>query len=160
METIQINQVRHFEIVKAGTRVELNVEEIRNLAKAAGIINASQSSVHRASKTSAPRPEQLARSESKKKKTWGISQKKKDRILEHVKKNLTTSPQSLSKLLAGAKYAPNDLPTLREYIEQQTDIQRMTAGKLTYYFKSASTPQRESPEIKPSPESVAPASAA
>lgn len=151
METLQINPIRHFEIVKSGVKVQLSLEEIRDLAKAAGI-TANVSSVHRATRTSAPRPEQLKQpaqsSQKKGKKTWGISQEKKDRILAHVRKNLTSSPQSLSKLLEGATYAPNDLPKLREYIEQQSDVARMTAGKLTYYFKSASqqSPSRASPK--------------
>jgi hypothetical protein len=139
METMQINPIRTFEVVKNGQRVVLSVEEIRELAK----------SIDSGGKSVGSQPTRIARvgraptSGSKTKKTWGISQEKKDRILAHVRTRLSDSPQSLSKLLDGATYAPNDLPQLREYIEKQSDISRMTAGKLTYYFKSASKPQQE-----------------
>lgn len=150
METLQINPIRHLEVVKGNVRMEFSVEEIRNLAKAAGITESAPSvpqrqKVHKVARSTPPNPKQL--NKTAKKKTWGISQEKKDRILAHVRKNLTSSPQSLSKLLNGATYAPNDLPTLREYIEQQSDIARMTAGKLTYYFKASAqqSPAQASP---------------
>lgn len=132
MEQMQITPIRNFEVVKNGQKVVLSVEEIKELARNVGLSPGSVGTQpQRIAKTSTPK------SQTHKKKTWGISQEKKDRILNHIRSRLTDSPQSLSKLLDGATYAPNDLPQLREYVEKQADISRMTAGKLTYYFKSS-----------------------
>ncbi|AFU57829.1 hypothetical protein Ngar_c08870 [Candidatus Nitrososphaera gargensis Ga9.2] len=62
-----------------------------------------------------------------------MSQAKRQEILEHVNKKLSTEPKTLSNLLKGVSYSPNYLPAIRNIIENQPNIAKQIIGKRTYY---------------------------
>lgn len=62
-----------------------------------------------------------------------MSQTKRQEILEHVNKKLSTEPKTLSNLLKGVSYSPNYLPAIRNIIENQPNIAKQIIGKRTYY---------------------------
>lgn len=63
----------------------------------------------------------------------GMSEAKKNEILRHVQKRLSSEPRTLSNLLKGISYIPNHLPTIRQFVEHQEYISKRTIGKRTYY---------------------------
>jgi hypothetical protein len=66
-----------------------------------------------------------------------MSETKKNEILKHVSKKLSARPRTLSNLLRGVSYVPNNLPMIRAMIENQDNVAKKVIGKRTYYSKKA-----------------------
>jgi hypothetical protein len=66
-----------------------------------------------------------------------MSETKKNEILKHVSKKLSARPRTLSNLLKGVSYVPNNLPMIRAMIENQDNVAKKVIGKRTYYSKKA-----------------------
>jgi hypothetical protein len=66
-----------------------------------------------------------------------MSEAKKNEILNHVSKKVSTRPSTLSNLLKGVSYVPNHLPQIRSMVESQPQVSKRQIGKRTYYFKSS-----------------------
>jgi hypothetical protein len=63
----------------------------------------------------------------------GMSEPKKEEIIKHVNKKLSSKPRTLSNLLNGVSYIPNHLPMIRQFIENEPHISKKIIGRRTYY---------------------------
>jgi hypothetical protein len=65
-----------------------------------------------------------------------MSEEKRMAILEHLEKQLSLKPKTISNLLRGISYVPNYLPHIRRMIESQRNVARKRIGKRTFYYRS------------------------
>jgi hypothetical protein len=63
-----------------------------------------------------------------------MSEAKRNEILKHVNKKLSSKPRTLSNLLKGVSYVPNYLPAIRQMVEDQKHVSKKMIGKRTFYF--------------------------
>jgi vacuolar-type H+-ATPase subunit E/Vma4 len=66
-----------------------------------------------------------------------MSYAKKKEILDHVNKQLSAKPRTLSNLLEGVSYVPNHLPQIRKMIEDQKHVSKKAIGKRIFYYRSS-----------------------
>jgi hypothetical protein len=66
-----------------------------------------------------------------------MSYAKKKKILDHVNKQLSAKPRTLSNLLKGVSYVPNHLPQIRKMIEDQKHVSKKAIGKRIFYYRSS-----------------------
>lgn len=66
-----------------------------------------------------------------------IREEKRDEIMNHVGKKLSSKPQTLSSLLDGISYVPNTLPFIRKMVEDRKDIGKKMIGKRMFYFRKS-----------------------
>jgi hypothetical protein len=64
-----------------------------------------------------------------------MSDSKKKEILQYINKQLSTKPRTLSNLLIGMPYVPNQLPYIRSMIEQQPNVAKKVVGKRIFYHR-------------------------
>lgn len=64
-----------------------------------------------------------------------MSENKRQEIVKHISRHLSTKPKTLSTLLKGVSYIPNYLPAIRQMVESQGNIHKEKIGKRTYYSK-------------------------
>ena len=64
-----------------------------------------------------------------------MSENKRQEIIKHISRQLSTKPKTLSTLLKGVSYIPNYLPAIRQLVESQSNIHKEKIGKRTYYSK-------------------------
>jgi hypothetical protein len=72
-----------------------------------------------------------------------MSETKRQEIIDHVNKQLSARPKTLSALLKGISYVPNYLPAIRQMVESRGNIKREVIGKRVYYSRKASSLQRQ-----------------
>lgn len=70
-----------------------------------------------------------------------MSETKRQEIIDHVNKQLSARPKTLSALLKGVSYVPNYLPAIREMIENRGNIAKEVIGKRKYYSRKSSPSQ-------------------
>jgi hypothetical protein len=66
-----------------------------------------------------------------------MSYAKKKEILDHINKQLSAKPRTLSNLLKGVSYVPNHLPHIRKMIEDQKHVSKKAIGKRIFYYRSS-----------------------
>jgi hypothetical protein len=64
-----------------------------------------------------------------------MSEGKRKEILEHINRQLSPKPKTLSSLLRGVRYVPNHLPHIRKMIESQRNVAKEVIGKRTFYYR-------------------------
>jgi hypothetical protein len=64
-----------------------------------------------------------------------IREEKREEIMNHVGRKLSSKPQTLSSLLDGIAYVPNTLPFIRKMVEDRKDVAKRIMGKRTFYFR-------------------------
>jgi hypothetical protein len=69
------------------------------------------------------------------KKIPSMSESKLQEILRNVDKHLSDTPVTLSGLLKGVSYSPNNLPAIRQVVEDQSNVAKQRIGKRTYYLE-------------------------
>ncbi|HVX02596.1 MAG TPA: hypothetical protein VHA09_05540 [Nitrososphaera sp.] len=68
-------------------------------------------------------------------KVISLSDAKKQEILAHFNKEISTTPRTLSNILKGVSYSASQLPAIRSIIESQQGIRAKAKGKRTLYLK-------------------------
>jgi len=68
------------------------------------------------------------------KKILYMSDAKRKEILQHINKQVSARPKTLSNLLKGASYVPNHLPHIRRMVENQQRVAKKMRGKRTFYY--------------------------
>ena len=71
-----------------------------------------------------------------------MSEAKKAEIIKHVNKRLSSKPRTLSNLLKGISYVPNNLPAIRQLVEGQPRVSKRMIGKRMYYQRGSAQQQR------------------
>lgn len=66
-----------------------------------------------------------------------IREEKRDEIMNHVGRRLSSKPQTLSSLLEGISYVPNTLPIIRKMVEDRRDVAKKIMGKRMFYFRKS-----------------------
>lgn len=69
------------------------------------------------------------------KKILYMSDAKRKEILQHINKQVSTRPKTLSNLLKGTSYVPNHLPHIRRMVENQQRVAKKMRGKRTLYYR-------------------------
>lgn len=69
------------------------------------------------------------------KKILYMSDAKRKEILQHINKQISARPKTLSNLLKGASYVPNHLPYIRKMVENQQRLAKKMRGKRTFYYR-------------------------
>lgn len=67
-----------------------------------------------------------------------MSETKTKEILDHIHKHLSdTKPRTLTDLLKGVSYIPNNIPLIRQALERQLNniVAKKKIGKRTYYLR-------------------------
>ncbi len=67
--------------------------------------------------------------------TIRLSDGKRQEILDHVNKEISDTPRTLSNLLKGASFSQSQIPAIRELVESQQNIRAKAKGKRTVYLK-------------------------
>jgi hypothetical protein len=66
-----------------------------------------------------------------------MSDAKRKEIIQHINKQLSARPKTLSNLLEGVSYVPNHLPHIRSMVEGQRNVAKKAIGKRIYYRRKA-----------------------
>lgn len=67
--------------------------------------------------------------------TVTMSDARRQEILEHLNKQVSDTPRTLTNLLKGVKYSPSQLPLIRNMVESQQSIRAKAKGKRTLYLR-------------------------
>ena len=133
---VKINPTVTLEL-RDGQRITINVEEagqiIRGLRKFVqdseyGGAPAAMEAPTRVQKKRGPKTARKAN------RTY-MSEIKKAAILQHIEKQLSKRPRTISNLLKGISYVPNHLPDIRRMIESQRNVSKKKVGKRTLYYR-------------------------
>jgi len=145
---VRINPSITLELEKGGQRITIDLKEakeiIRSLSK---FVKDNDASLKANSTTRSKRTRKNARKSRQllqKRMPAAASQKishmsyaKKKEILDHVNKQLSAKPRTLSNLLKGVSYMPNHLPHIRKMIEDQKHVSKKAIGKRIFYHRSS-----------------------
>jgi hypothetical protein len=134
------------ELDKSGQTITLGVDEakqvIKNLAR---LLNKTRIGIGRKKRagrmvvTKKRRQKRKNNKMTKKKgKILSMSETKRQEIMEHVYRQLSARPKTLSALLKGISYSPNYLPMIRKLVESRGNISHRMIGKRTYYARKGS----------------------
>lgn len=137
---VKINPSITIELEKGGRKITIDMDEarqiIKNLAKfVQDGYNKKPTREKRIYKKRKASIKAQKRQVLLAKRTLHMSEKKRREILQHINKQLSTKPKTLSNLLNGISYVPNYLPSIRAMVEKQKDVARKLIGKRTYYFQ-------------------------
>jgi hypothetical protein len=138
---VKINPSLTVELEKAGQKITINIDEAKQIIKDltkfvqdGGFDKKPAGQIRIQKKRQRRKKAQKGRSLSTKK-ILHISDKKRNEILQHVNRQLSARPKTLSNLLKGVSYVPNYLPSIRTMVEKQKDVAKKLIGKRTYYFR-------------------------
>jgi CTP-dependent riboflavin kinase len=117
--------------LKDGQKITIGIDEARQIIKdLAKFVDEGYSK-----KAITRKKVQKGRSSSIKKKKLHMSDAKRKEILQHVNKQLSIRPKTLSNLLKGISYVPNYLPHIRAMVEGQQKVAKKILGKRTLYYR-------------------------
>ena len=139
---VKINSSITLEL-KSGQKISISLKEGKELIR--GLARFVETN-------GTPRAGQRGRKDAKagsgqRRRVPGMSGAKRDEILRHVEKRLSSKPRTLSNLLNGISYMPNHLPMIRRLVESQPHISKKTIGKRTFYFQAESNGRVEKSKI-------------
>lgn len=139
--------------LKSGQQITLDLDEVKDIVKSLAkfVSDNSQNSSARvatAKRVARNRIVKQKKPKSARYKIAAMSERKKQAILEHINKQLSSRPRTLSNLLKGISYVPNHLPAIRDMIESQPNVTKQTIGKRIYYsHKNGERRQRLQPRL-------------
>jgi CTP-dependent riboflavin kinase len=117
--------------LKDGQKITIGIDEARQIIKdLAKFVDEGHGK-----KAVTRKKVQKGRSLSIKKKKLHMSDAKRKEILQHVNKQLSARPKTLSNLLKGISYVPNYLPHIRAMVEGQQKVAKKILGKRTLYYR-------------------------
>jgi enoyl-[acyl-carrier-protein] reductase (NADH) len=135
---IKINPSITIELEKGGRQITIDFDEarqiIKNLAKLVqeggrGKKSTRQKGVHK-------RRQRVKKAQKlTTRKMLHMSDTKRKEILQHIDKQLSARPKTLSNLLHGISYVPNYLPDIRRMVESQRNVAKRVIGKRIFYVR-------------------------
>jgi vacuolar-type H+-ATPase subunit E/Vma4 len=136
------------ELEKGGQRITIDLKEakeiIRSLSKFVkdndASLKANTSTRSKRTRKNARKSHQLLQKRmpaAASQKISHMSYAKKKEILDHINKQLSAKPRTLSNLLKGVSYVPNHLPHIRKMIEDQKHVSKKAIGKRIFYYRSS-----------------------
>lgn len=138
---VKINPSLTIELAKGGRKIIIDIDEakqiIKDLAKFVqdGGYSKKPTGQIRIQKKRQRRKKAKKGQRLSAKKILHMSDKKRKEILQHINKQLSARPKTLSNLLKGVPYVPNYLPSIRTIVERQKDVAKKLIGKRTFYFR-------------------------
>jgi vacuolar-type H+-ATPase subunit E/Vma4 len=145
---VRINPSITLELEKGGQRITIDLKEakeiIRSLSKFVkdndASLKANTSTRSKRTRKNARKSRQLLQKRmpaAASQKISHMSYAKKKEILDHINKQLSAKPRTLSNLLKGVSYVPNHLPHIRKMIEDQKHVSKKAIGKRIFYHRSS-----------------------
>jgi vacuolar-type H+-ATPase subunit E/Vma4 len=145
---VRINPSITLELEKGGQRITIDLKEakeiIRSLSKFVkdndASLKANTSTRSKRTRKNARKSHQLLQKRmpaAASQKISHMSYAKKKEILDHINKQLSAKPRTLSNLLKGVSYVPNHLPHIRKMIEDQKHVFKKAIGKRIFYYRSS-----------------------
>jgi vacuolar-type H+-ATPase subunit E/Vma4 len=145
---VRINPSITLELEKGGQRITIDLKEakeiIRSLSKFVkdndASLKANTSTRSKRTRKNARKSHQLLQKRmpaAASQKISHMSYAKKKEILDHINKQLSAKPRTLSNLLKGVSYVPNHLPHIRKMIEDQKHVSKKAIGKRIFYYRSS-----------------------
>lgn len=151
---VKVKQTITLELESSGQKVTVDLQEARDIIKSLSrfverrsdsnnIIESSGRTIRKGRKANT-KTKREGRGFRKAKsaqngKALSMSETKRQEIIDHVNKQLSARPQTLSALLKGVSYVPNYLPAIRKMIETKGNINREIIGKRIYYSRKSSS---------------------
>lgn len=145
---VRINPSITLELEKGGQRITIDLKEakeiIRSLSKFVKdndvSLKANTTTRSKRTRKNARKSHQLLQKRmpaAASQKISHMSDAKKKEILDHVNKQLSAKPRTLSNLLESVSYVPNHLPHIRKMIEDQKHVSKKAIGKRIFYYRSS-----------------------
>lgn len=145
---VRINPSITLELEKGGQRITIDLKEAKEIVRSLSkFVKDNDASLKANTTTRSKRTRKNARKSHQllqKRMPAAASQKishmsdaKKKEILDHVNKQLSAKPRTLSNLLKGVSYVPNHLPHIRKMIEDQKHVSKKAIGKRIFYYRSS-----------------------
>lgn len=145
---VRINPSITLELEKGGQRITIDLKEAKEIVRSLSkFVKDNDASLKANTTTRSKRTRKNARKSHQllqKRMPAAASQKishmsdaKKKEILDHVNKQLSAKPRTLSNLLESVSYVPNHLPHIRRMIEDQKHISKKAIGKRIFYYRSS-----------------------
>jgi hypothetical protein len=145
---VRINPSITLELEKGGQRITIDLKEAKEIVRSLSkFVKDNDASLKANTTTRSKRTRKNARKSRQllqKRMPAAASQKishmsdaKKKEILDHVNKQLSAKPKTLSDLLKGVSYVPNHLPHIRKMIEDQKHVPKKAIGKRIFYYRSS-----------------------
>jgi vacuolar-type H+-ATPase subunit E/Vma4 len=145
---VRINPSITLELEKGGQRITIDLKEAKEIVRSLSkFVKDNDASLKANTTTRSKRTRKNARKSHQllqKRMPAAASQKishmsyaKKKEILDHVNKQLSAKPRTLSNLLEGVSYVPNHLPHIRKMIEDQKHVSKKAIGKRIFYYRSS-----------------------
>jgi len=137
---VKINPFITIELTKGNEKITIDSEEAKQIIKElAEFVRNDHYVKNKTSQIKIRRREghKTARKNLKlsNKKILYMSDAKRKEILQHINKQITIRPKTLSNLLKGASYVPNHLPHIRRMVESQQRVAKKMRGKRTFYYR-------------------------
>jgi vacuolar-type H+-ATPase subunit E/Vma4 len=145
---VRINPSITLELEKGGQRITIDLKEAKEIVRSLSkFVKDNDASLKANTTTRSKRTRKNARKSHQllqKRMPAAASQKishmsdaKKKEILDHVNKQLSAKPRTLSNLLESVSYVPNRLPHIRKMIEDQKHVSKKAIGKRIFYYRSS-----------------------
>lgn len=145
---VKINPSITLELEKGGQRITIDLKEAKEIVRSLSkFVKDNDASLKANTTTRSKRTRKNARKSHQllqKRMPAAASQKishmsdaKKKEILDHVNKQLSAKPRTLSNLLESVSYVPNHLPHIRKMIEDQKHVSKKAIGKRIFYYRSS-----------------------
>jgi hypothetical protein len=144
---VRINPSITLELEKGGQRITIDLKEakeiVRSLSKFVdndASLKANTTTRSKSTRKNARKSHQLLqkrRPAAASQKISHMSDAKKKEILDHLNKQLSAKPRTLSNLLESVSYVPNHLPHIRKMIEDQKHVSKKAIGKRIFYYRSS-----------------------
>jgi hypothetical protein len=147
---VRINPSITLELEKSGQRITIDLKEVKEIIRSLSkFVKDNDASLKANTTTRSKRTRKNARKSHQllqkrmpaaaaaSQKISHVSDAKKKEILDHVNKQLSAKPRTLSNLLKGVSYVPNHLPHIRKMIEDQKHVSKKVIGKRIFYYRSS-----------------------
>ena len=134
---VMINSSVTLELEKDGQKISIDLEEAKQIIHSLSRFvksNEEDFKTTAQSHKNAGKSYQLVKQINSAQKIPHMSDAKRKEIFDHIGRQLSTKPRTLSNLLEGVSYVPNHLPHITKMLENHHNIDKKTIGKRTYYF--------------------------
>lgn len=142
---VKVKQTITFELESSGQKITVDLQEAKDIIKSlSNFVNAptkteqSRRIVRRGRKAGSS-SKFSKRGRKAAGKSLSMSETKRQEIIDHVNKQLSARPKTLSALLKGVSFVPNYLPAIRQMVESRGNISREVIGKRIYYSRRGSS---------------------
>jgi hypothetical protein len=145
---VRINPSITLELEKGGQRITIDLKEAKEIVRSLSkfvkdndvSLKANTTTRSKRTRKNARKSHQLLQKRmpaAASQKISHMSDAKKKEILDHVNKQLSAKPRTLSNLLESVSYVPNHLPHIRKMIEDQKHVSKKAIGKRIFYYRSS-----------------------